>query len=689
MKAQLTGKFSFGHIVVDPKSNAIYLNGIEKRLEPKLIALLCLLAAQGREVISRHEITQAIWPDVVVGEESITRAIFALRNALGDDAKQPRYIETIPKKGYRFLVDAQLIDESPHVDSMSPPATGSFRRAWSYTLSGLGLILAIVFVAWWSPQQKHSVDVESILPLNKMTGLEVEIRLNASGTQLLFSHYNGGKHELYSRDLAAAKDILWASEDLNQTSPVWIDDNTIAYIYDERHVVRRHQGQPPQILYSATAPISSLTMAVGDSENLFFLERENNASVLLKSFNLRNGEQQNWHTQLPELPHLIGLLQPTTQPNTLLVAVDDAQHHAILSLNLITKTMTPVSNHFLNIYSLVAASDHSLIVSGILGASEGIWLVTENQPPQKIIHSSGTEKIVNVQIDTHRQIIFYANLQQNDGIKFVSLRNKEVTTPPELSSGGMDTHAVFAKQDKIIYFSSNRTGYYEIWRFDTESQSVKQITQLNALWIFWFSLSHSEQHIAAGYRSDELHLGLIETETGQIEKRVVTSSARFPLAWSNDDNTIYVSEHQAEINLFRYDTKTLTQSLFAKKAGLYVKAIDNNTVAYVDYDRHALVERNLLTSQEKILHDIFTPLLALPPGKFKLNAQNNGVYAGCQIEWHDKICFYPFTNNNNSPVVVSEIPYWQFFDISKDGGTILVENQKPPYGDIMKIQLKH
>lgn len=76
------------------------------RLEPKVMDLLFLLGSRPNEVFSREEILQALWPDVVVGEDTLARQVFKLRRALGDDPKAPRFVETLPKRGYRLRLDA-------------------------------------------------------------------------------------------------------------------------------------------------------------------------------------------------------------------------------------------------------------------------------------------------------------------------------------------------------------------------------------------------------------------------------------------------------------------------------------------------------------------------------------------------------------------------------------------------------
>lgn len=88
---------------LDPETGELRSETGRRRLEPKTANLLALLASAPSRVFSREEIFAAVWPDVTVADDTLARAISKLRKALGDDPKVPRYIETLPKRGYRLI----------------------------------------------------------------------------------------------------------------------------------------------------------------------------------------------------------------------------------------------------------------------------------------------------------------------------------------------------------------------------------------------------------------------------------------------------------------------------------------------------------------------------------------------------------------------------------------------------------
>lgn len=102
--AALNGDFRVGTWLVQPKLNTVSSNGTTVRLEPKVMeVLLCLASRPGGEPVSKQAILKNVWPDTFVTEDVLTRSISALRRVFKDDARQPKFIQTIPKRGYRLV----------------------------------------------------------------------------------------------------------------------------------------------------------------------------------------------------------------------------------------------------------------------------------------------------------------------------------------------------------------------------------------------------------------------------------------------------------------------------------------------------------------------------------------------------------------------------------------------------------
>jgi Tol biopolymer transport system component/DNA-binding winged helix-turn-helix (wHTH) protein len=107
------GLIRFGPFALDPTSRELRKRGRLIRLQPQQFAVLLLLTERAGQIVSREEIHQHIWGDdtFVDFERGINFSINQIRTALGDDADKPRYVETIPRRGYRFI--APIENEEP------------------------------------------------------------------------------------------------------------------------------------------------------------------------------------------------------------------------------------------------------------------------------------------------------------------------------------------------------------------------------------------------------------------------------------------------------------------------------------------------------------------------------------------------------------------------------------------------
>src|SRR5262249_52864102 len=100
-----TRRFSFGQFVLDVRSGELRRQGIRIKLQDQPFQVLCMLLERPGDLVTREEIQRRLWPDTVVEFESnLNAAIKRLREALNDSADNPRCIETIPRKGSRFIV---------------------------------------------------------------------------------------------------------------------------------------------------------------------------------------------------------------------------------------------------------------------------------------------------------------------------------------------------------------------------------------------------------------------------------------------------------------------------------------------------------------------------------------------------------------------------------------------------------
>jgi transcriptional activator of cad operon len=103
MERPTTAMLRIGDWCVDPKSGQISRDGETARPEERTMRLLLCLAGHAGEVVSIDELLDQVWPGVIVTPDSVYQAVASLRRLLGDNSRQPTYIATVPRLGYRMV----------------------------------------------------------------------------------------------------------------------------------------------------------------------------------------------------------------------------------------------------------------------------------------------------------------------------------------------------------------------------------------------------------------------------------------------------------------------------------------------------------------------------------------------------------------------------------------------------------
>jgi adenylate cyclase len=101
--------YRFGEFSLDADQKVLLRQGKPLLLAPKVLDTLLTLVQHSGRIVEKEELMRRVWPDTFVEESNLTYSIVQLRKTLGDDARRPRYIENIPKRGYRFIADVEEV----------------------------------------------------------------------------------------------------------------------------------------------------------------------------------------------------------------------------------------------------------------------------------------------------------------------------------------------------------------------------------------------------------------------------------------------------------------------------------------------------------------------------------------------------------------------------------------------------
>jgi TolB-like protein/DNA-binding winged helix-turn-helix (wHTH) protein/Tfp pilus assembly protein PilF len=187
----------FGTYEVCPQSGEVRKAGVRIRVQQQPMKVLELLLERPGEVVNREELRNRVWPNESFGDfdQAVNIAIAKLRNALGDSAENPRYIETLPKRGYRFIAEVSVV-EADAPPKKPEPATGELpaagpghqpagtglpvvvperrRRLTRGAITALALVLILGMLAVWLIRSRSPAPtgIRSlvVLPLDNLSG---------------------------------------------------------------------------------------------------------------------------------------------------------------------------------------------------------------------------------------------------------------------------------------------------------------------------------------------------------------------------------------------------------------------------------------------------------------------------------------------------------------------------------------
>ena len=223
--------YQFGQFEVNATSGELLRNGKRVKLQEQPFRLLVVLLESAGEVVGREELRNRIWPEdtFVDFEGSLRVDVRKLREALGDDAENPRYIETVPKRGYRFLGPAVLPAEAT-LPTAAPPASATSAlvataagavavpkppsaKRWVIGMTGAMVILTGLLVYWLT----LPVRPPRMLSSRQLTfdGLAKEPPILTDGSRLYFGTILGPPYGLYEVSVTGGESARMAMPNMS------------------------------------------------------------------------------------------------------------------------------------------------------------------------------------------------------------------------------------------------------------------------------------------------------------------------------------------------------------------------------------------------------------------------------------------------------------------------------------------
>ncbi|AMY07941.1 Transcriptional regulator HilA [Luteitalea pratensis] len=240
--------YEFGEFRLDEAERLLSRRGVTVPLTPKAFDLLLALVDQPGRLLDKETLLSTLWPDSFVEENNLADNIFKLRRVLGDGENGRRFIETVPKRGYRFVADVRAVapltaqgpELAPQVVAEPPrqaearegqvplPATNTRRLVTVPWLVAAAMTLLVVAL-WIGQIRRGTPDPPRLLKASLLPPEDAsfgDIALSPDGKWLAFTAATGSRVQLWLRSLAHDKAIPVESTD-GASHPFWSPDSRV------------------------------------------------------------------------------------------------------------------------------------------------------------------------------------------------------------------------------------------------------------------------------------------------------------------------------------------------------------------------------------------------------------------------------------------------------------------------------
>jgi Tol biopolymer transport system component/DNA-binding winged helix-turn-helix (wHTH) protein len=507
--------FQFGAFELDVEAGELYKRGVRIALQEQPFRLLRILLERAGEIVTRDELRRQLWPDgtFVDFDRGLNTAINRLREALGDTAARPRFIETVPRRGYRFIGDARdlrsqsVTDEHPEKSSPSKPQRSRAPVAAAAVIA----IAALSGGAWYLAVPARSPEVEiRTIQLTSYEGNEWEPSFSPDGSQVAFAWDGGqiGRSQIYVKQLRSERLLRLSSTDADHRNPVWSPDGRWIALLRARGtakvevVVIPALGGPERILVEFPPPWSTSTAElrppVGyldwspDGRWLAVSER-NSTTTALSLISVDNAEKRTLTSPSAEF---LGDFSPAFSPDgrTLafvrsnsgmslseiyLLPLDDNFKPAAKPRKLPTQTCwiaNPVWTQ---------NSEEILFSCGQWGAGRRLYRFSLTAARSPSIVNSVGDNIYFIALSRSSHRLVYTQEAMDWDIWRVQIQGQDKTSGDGqngrfISSTRTDSNPQYSPDGKRIAFESSRSGSSQIWIADEDGSNLFQVTSVAA-----------------------------------------------------------------------------------------------------------------------------------------------------------------------------------------------------------------
>jgi Tol biopolymer transport system component/DNA-binding winged helix-turn-helix (wHTH) protein len=567
----------FGTYEVDIRSGEIRKNGLKVRLTGQPFQILAILLERPGELVTREELQKRLWPgDTFVDfDRGLNAAVNRVREALGDSAENPRFVETLPKRGYRFIGQVEGPPRADSTESLSVldgQGNGLAGRGWKVGIAAGSVILLTAFaflfptIARRSPRQSQRQILEAV-PLTALSGQEISPSFSPDGSQVAFG-WNGENHgagfDLYVKVIGTDNPLRLTNHPVPWLGVAWSPDGSSIAVNrlateDRGIFLVPALGGPERKLVSTNnlalwAPDAALSWSP-DGKQLAFADRSplagSSTQIFLLSLSTLERKQMETGCDWSFGPGFSPL-----GTSLVYICLRDDGDYSLNVLDLRGGKNERLFAGLLRIRNPTWTRDGARIIfsygSGntpFAGAGGNLWQITpgRTESPEKMpVGHDATSAVVS----SSGNRLAYVQTQINGNIWRVDLDGAKAKARILVTSTREQYAPSISPDGRRVVFQSNRSGSDEIWVCDSDGSNAQQLTSFGGALTGTPRWSPDGKQIVFDSRvGREANVYTIDANGGVPRKLETGTQMNSLPSWSHDGRWIYFASGLTHSNL--------------------------------------------------------------------------------------------------------------------------------------------
>ena len=557
-----THSFRFLEFDLDPSEKVLRREGVPVSLTPKAFLLLQTLIENHGRIVEREQIMAAVWAGSFVEDGNLTFTVNLLRKALGDNRLQPRFIETVPRRGYRFIAEVnetpiQALESNTQVlGDLQAPATvrkirPNIRRL--YMAIAAAFIPIVMASGLWYARSNGRGNAPLLLApyaVEKISadGNVLNAVISRDGQNVVYTHGFEGKQSIWLKQLTTSNNTqIQAPGDYFYYGLALSPDGNTLY-FNRRPKLMERQGDIYQVAIFGGVPVK----VVGEAQGPISISPDGKKMSYVRCYNRVDDNCSLWIADAPDganerklvtrpRPIRIGDHEFSLSGRSITFTVGQSQTQAsefgLSEVDIETGTEREVtSQKFFNIKSIAWLPDESgLLVTAARVPDQTfyIWRITPGAADAERL-TNDAASYSTLSMDGAASMLIATQVRQNFGIQVHSM-----SEPAAMQTLADGTSISFDNNDRIV-FSSARTGDHEIWSMNADGSDQRQLTNNIAEDRVSAVSPNNDLIFYESNRSGETQVWRMNAD-GTDQTQITSGEGGFPIFVSADGKWLYYS----------------------------------------------------------------------------------------------------------------------------------------------------